>query len=146
MSRPRGDALTDDLFAVPVPMAPVPASMDHRASVSHLVSQVIADAGIDRYELAARMSRLTGKEVSKAMLDGYTAESREAFNLPFYLAPAFETACETTVLTDWLARQRGGRLLVGQDVLSAELGRLERRRDEAQQRIKAIKEQLRRAS
>lgn len=146
MSRLRRDALTDDLFAVPSAVEPTPASMDHRASVSHLVSQVIAEAGLDRYDLAARMSRLTGKEVSKAMLDGYTAESRDAFNLPFYLVPAFEAACESIALSDWLARQRGGRLLVGEDVLAAELGRLERRRDEAQQRIKAIKEHMRRGS
>ena len=66
----RRDAITRDLFAVPRAAAAVPASMDYRAQVSHLVSAMLADAhaaGLDRYEVASRASRLAGRDVSKAM-------------------------------------------------------------------------------
>lgn len=143
---PRRDSQTGDLFAVPRAAAQVPASMDFRAVVAHLVTDMIQAGEGDRYAIAGRMSRLVGKDVSKAMLDGYTAESRVAFNLPLYLVPALEAACETTLLTEWLASVRGGRVLLGRDVLAAELGRLERQRDELAEQSRRIRDQLRRGA
>lgn len=110
-----------------------------RREISHLVSVAIEGAPCDRYELAAMMSRLADKEVSKAMLDGWSAESREAFNLPFYLVPAFEEACVTHALGNWLAEKRGSRLLIGKEALTAELGKLEQARNDASQKIKELK-------
>ena len=135
---------TGDLFEVPHTPAPVPGSMDYRAVVAHLLSQMIAESGLDRFEVAARMSRLTGKDVSKYMLDGYTAESREEFNAPAYLIPVAELVCESHLYSNWLAGIRGGRLLVGRDALNAELGRIERQRDELGTQARQLKEQLRR--
>lgn len=111
----------------------------HDAWLSHLVAEMIAECGLDRYEIAARASRLAGKEISKAMLDGYTAESREAFNLPLWMVPALECACESTALTSWLAEIRGGRLLLGPAALDAEIGRIERMRDDAADHLKQLK-------
>jgi hypothetical protein len=37
---------------------------------------------------------------------------------------------------------RGGKLLVGKEALDAEIGRLERTRDEATKRIKSLKQQM----
>lgn len=113
--------------------------MDFRPQLSHLVAEMIANCGFDRYEIAARASRLAGKEISKAMLDGYTAESRETFNLPIWLVPALECACESTALTGWLAEIRGGRLLLGQAALDAEIGRIERMRDDASEHLKQLR-------
>lgn len=138
------DTRTADLFAVPHAAAPVPASMDFRATVAHLLAQMLAESGVDRYEIAARASRLAGKEVSKYMLDAYTAESREEFNLPLWLLPALETACASNVLTAWLAGTRGGRLYVGVDALAAELGRIEQQRDALHTQAAEIKDTLRR--
>lgn len=136
------DSLTPDLFSVPRPAAPIPASMDFRVQLTALVSHVLhlaAQAGKDRYQVAAEMSRLTGKEVSKYMLDAYSSEAREEFNLPFYLVPALETVCDTHLITDWLVEVRGGRLLIGRESLDAERGRLEKVRDEAARKIREIK-------
>lgn len=146
MSRRPVDRLTSDLFLVPQPAAPVPGSMDYRPVVSALVSEMLRTCGKDRHQVAADVSRLTGKDVSKNMLDGYTAESREQFNLPLYLGPALEVACcGSTDLCAWFATVRGARLAIGADALHAELGRLERARDQAGERIRALKEQLRRS-
>ena len=136
------DAFTGDLFAsIPRPAPAVPASMDYRVQVAHLVGELLDEArrhdpAMDRFAVAARVSTLVGKEVSKSMLDRYTAESREAFNVPFYLVPALETACASTRLTEWLAGIRGGRLVLGPDAIDAEIGRV-------QGDIEALRDQLR---
>lgn len=136
------DGLTGDLFAVPTPAQPVPGSHDYRSQVSGLVGDILKQAADDRYAIASRMSRLAGKDVSKAMLDGYSAESREEFNLPLYLLPALEAACGTHAITHWLVHVRGGRLLIGREALTAELGRLEQLRDEASHAIRDLKKRM----
>jgi hypothetical protein len=80
-----GDAYSGELFEIPQPPAQVPGSMDFRTTVSELVSTMLAEAhraGMDRYEVAARASRLAGRDVTFNMLNGYTATSREEFNVP----------------------------------------------------------------
>lgn len=121
--------------------------MDYRRAVSGLMAEMLAGAaasGLDRYEVASRASRLTGKDVSKAMLDGYTAESREEFNVPLWLSPVLETVCSSTLLTSWAAGVRGGQLLVGADTIDAEIGRIERERDAAAERLRQLKDLQRR--
>lgn len=138
----RRDLHTADLFAlpqVPQPATAAPGTMDFRAAVSIELSAMIADSGMDRYEISSRASRLTGRTISKAMLDGYTAESREEFNVCLALVPVLEEVCRSTRLSSWLAVQRGGQLLVGRDALAAELGRIE----EQEQGLKERKAQLR---
>jgi len=128
-----------DLFPVPSPAPELPGQMDYRTQVATLVGDVLRGAVGDRFDVAAKMSRLTGKDVSKNMLDAYASDAREDHNLPLYLAPALEVVCESHALTAWLADVRGGRLLIGRDALNAELGKLERARDEAGKRIRQLK-------
>lgn len=149
MNRTR-DTLSGDLFFdIPRPAPPVPASMDFRPQLSVLVGDMLAAAqasapDVDRFVIAGRASRLAGKEISKAMLDGYTAESRETFNLPLWCVPALETACNSTVLTEWLAGVRGGRLVLGPAALDEEIGRLEGEKELINERLKAARDLRRR--
>lgn len=139
----RRDSASGDLFAIPRTPAPLAGSMDHRSRLSALVGDMLRDAagaGLDRYEVSTRASRLAGRDVSKAMLDGYTAESREEFNIPLWVAPVIETVCSSTALAEWHAAERGGRLMVGAATLDAEIGRLEREREVAGDRLKQLKE------
>ena len=128
-----------DLFAIPQPAAPLPASHDYRAQVAHLTAELLRAADSDRYGIAATMSRLTGREISKYMLDAYASEARDTYNLPLWEVPALEAACHSHALTAWLAQVRGGRLLVGREALTAELGRLEQARDASTRRIRELK-------
>ncbi len=144
----RRDALTGDMFALPRPAAPIAGSMDFRQPVTALVGDMLKDAhaaGLDRWEVASRASRLAGRDVSKNMLDGYTAESREEFNCPLWLAPVLEIVCSSTRLAEWHGGVVGGRLLLGADTLNAEIGRLERVKQQAGEEIKALKDLARRA-
>jgi len=142
----RRDAITRELFAMPQPAAPAPASMDYRATVAHLLADMFAQSGLDRWEIAARASRLAGKEISKYMLDSYTAESREACNAPAWVIPVLETACNAHLVSNWMAGVRGGRLYIGGDALAAELGRIERQRDELASQARELRDTLRRTT
>jgi len=152
----RRDPLTQDMFgalttsagcmSVPAPAKPLHAAYDFRPMVSGLVSAALdaalEDARLDRRQVAAEMTRLKGEEVSKYMLDAYSSTARSEYNIPFYLVPALESACRTHLLSAWLADVRGGRLLIGKEALHAELGRLERMRDDAAKDIREIKRRL----
>lgn len=102
-------------------------------ALSHTMSRAIRASGLDRYEVAARMSRLLGWEVTKSMLDSWTAESKEQHRPPAEVLPAFcvVTGCREAlqILTD----AAGLFCLPGPDALRAEVQKL--REDE--QRIAA---------
>lgn len=145
MSR-RRDVATGDLFtSIPQPVPAEPGGMDFRTRIAVLVGDLLDDARahdpqLDRYEVAARTSRLVGKEVSKAMLDAYTAESRDAYNAPAWLMPALEHVCESYRYTEWLASVRGGRFLLGPAALDAEIGRMQSEMDTNRERLKALQD------
>mgnify|MGYP000359685037 CR=1 FL=1 len=114
--------------------------MNYRSEIAHLVSEALKQH--DRYTVAAEMSRLTGFEVSKNMLDAWSAESREGHNLPLYLAPVLEVATTSTVFVEWCAGVRGGQVLFGQETRQTGLGRLENVRLQAEEAAEHIKRQL----
>jgi len=146
-TRRRGGLYSGDLFEIPQRPAPLPGTMDYRPVVSELVSNMLAEAsraGIDRHEVAARASRLTGKDVTKNMLDGYTAPGREEFNVPLWLSPVLETVCTSTILSAWLASVHGGRLLLGAETLDAEIGRIMREQEQNAAMLRDLKEMRRR--
>lgn len=136
----RSDGLTGELFStIPQPLPEIPASMDFRKPVAQLVSDMLKASPGDRWEVAARMSRLADVDTSKALLDSYTAHSREESNLPFWKAPLIEIACNRRDLAEWHARVLGGQILWGADVLDAESGRLERHIAELQDQLKQVR-------
>jgi len=138
----RRDQVTLDLFEIPRAAAPVPASMDFRAEVSQLLSAMLASAaaaGIDRWEVSARASRLAGRDITKAMLDGYTSEARDEFNVPFWIVPVLEIVCSSCSACDWHASKLGGRARYGAATLDAEIGRLEHVANEASAQARELK-------
>jgi hypothetical protein len=143
----RRDPQTGDLFEIPQRPVPQPGSMDFRSTVSELVGDMLSAAhsiGLDRHEVAARASRLTGRDVTKNMLDGYTSPAREEFNTPLWLAPVLEIVCSSTPLGAWHASVHGGRMLVGAETIDAEVGRLLREREQNEKALRALRELRRR--
>ncbi len=133
------DPLTPDLFEVPTARDPLPGALDVGLAVRHLISDLLKASPRGRFEVAARMSELLGHEISKHQLDAWTAESREGWRFPLEYLPAFEVAIETHQVTAWLAGVRGCRVAVGKEALDAEIGKLERLRDDAGRRIRQLK-------
>lgn len=143
MTRARGDTQTPDLFAVPQPAAPLPGAMDFRVQVCELIALMLDEAGFeDRWEAAAAISRLAGKDVSKHMLDAYCSPARDEYNAPGWLMPVIETACRSHRYSVWVAGVHGGRLYLGADALKAELGKKEHQRDALSAQIREIKKRL----
>lgn len=135
------DPLTADLFEIPTPVEPRPGSLNFNKELRRLLSDLLKKTppSVTREVVAARMSELTGDTVTKHMIDAWTAESREGWRFPLEYAPAFEVAVETTGLLAWFAQVRGGKALIGKDALDAEIGKLERWKEEANQEIKRLK-------
>lgn len=133
------DSLTGDLFAVPVPAATLPGALDYGLAVRRLLVDAIKASPLNATDIATSMSELVGHPITVHQLHAWTAPSRDGWRFPVEYLPAFEVAVETHGITSWLAATRGGKLLVGREALNAELGRLERLRDEAGKKIKQIK-------
>lgn len=134
---------TPDFFDVPVAPAPIGGSLEYSIELCHVLSAALKASPKSRYQVASEMSELTGQEITKAMLDAWTAESKTPWRFPFEFAAAFEVACVTTGLQELLGRKRGSRILVGEEVLLAELGRLEKTEAEIQLRKRLLKDRLR---
>lgn len=136
------DRLTLDLFEIPEAPVPAGGTLNFDAAICAALSEQLLQCGKDRYQVAADMSRLLGRDVSKHMLDAYTAESRDAYNFPLNYVAAFEVATESLALTQLLAKQRGCKLLVGEDALLAEWGRVQRAKEEIIERERALRKRL----
>lgn len=126
MTRRRTDARTRDLFDS---WSGPDRACHHGPALRHLLSRLLTDAPCDRSEVAARMSRLLGVDVTKHQLDSWTAESREGWRFPLEYLPAFERALETRAVTRWVAELAGGSYATPLDLLHQELGRVQARYD-----------------
>jgi len=136
------DDRTLDIFEVPRPVLTVPGCGNYAVQVSELVSEMLKGSELDRYEIAARMSRLSGDDVSKNMLDAWSSPARADHNLPLYRASLLEEVCASHVLTNWQVCLRGGRVAYGREALDAELGRLERVAADASRKARELKRLL----
>ncbi|WP_064116737.1 hypothetical protein [Pseudomonas fluorescens] len=136
------DDKTLDIFSVPQPILSVPGHGNYASQVSELVSEVLKGSELDRYEIAAHMSRLSGDDVSKNMLDAWASPARADHNLPLYRAALLEEVCASHILTNWQVHLRGGRVAYGREALDTELGRLERVAANAQRQARELKKLL----
>lgn len=136
------DSLTLELFDIPVPTPALAGSLDLDAALRAAICDAIKHSELDRLGVAAEMSRLTGRPISKAMLDAYTGESRGDHNFPLRYAVAFEVATGSYCLTQLLAKQRGCKVLVGEEALLAGLGRLDQMEAELKAQKAALKQYL----
>lgn len=136
------DLFTMDLFKVPAPRQPSPGALAVGPALRGVLSDMLKSSSLNRSEVASRMSELTGQEISKHQLDAWTAESREAWRFPLEFLPAAEVACQSHEITAWLAEIRGCKILVGKEAIDAEIGKLERIKEEASRRVKALKQAM----
>ncbi len=138
----RRDPHTADLFEIPVPVSRLPGELAMGMQVRHQISELLKQSPLSRYQIAARMSELTGEEISKHQLDSWTAESRSGWRFPLEYLPALEVALETHVLTQWAGTVRGCKVLVGREAIDAEMGKIKKQQMELARREKALKKLL----
>ncbi len=138
----RRDPFTDDLFLVPQPERHRPGKADYAFQVSHLVSEMLKACPADRWEIAAQMSRLSGEDVSKHMLDAWASPARSDHNIPLYRVPLLEEVACSHELTDWLAEKRGGRVAYGRETMAQKLGQMLVMKQRIDQQIRELKKLL----
>jgi hypothetical protein len=134
------DVLSGDLFPrVPTPAPLDSPAMDLKVRIAHAMSAAMKECPFDRFEVAARMSRILGRDVSKHMLDAYAAASRDTHipNLAFCIA--FDTATERNALLELHAALRGCSVLVGDDTVRGEIVRIEAQEEQLRKRKRALK-------
>lgn len=138
----RRDSLTADLFEIPVPVSRLPGELAMGVQVRHQISELLKQSPLSRYEIASRMSELTGEEISKHSLDSWTAESRSGWRFPLEYLPALEVALESHAMTQWVGVVRGCKVLVGREAIDAEMGKIKKQQLELARREKALKKLL----
>ncbi|MBN1495908.1 MAG: hypothetical protein JXA07_04010 [Spirochaetes bacterium] len=113
-------------------------SFDIDRELREAISASLKQCSLSRYQVVARMSELIGTDITKTMLDSWTAESKELHRFPAIFLPAFCEATGSTEPLKVLARTAGVFILPGSEALRSEIQHLEeeisRKRKEKQRR------------
>jgi hypothetical protein len=119
-------------------------SFDIDSQFRAAISEALKSCPLSRYQVAARMSELTGVEITKAMLDSWTAESKEGHRFPAIFLPAFCEAAGCSEPLKLMGRLVGVFILPGPEALRAEIQRIEeeinRKQMEKRKRLVFLKE------
>lgn len=94
--------------------------MDIDRQFRALVSEAIKGSPLSRYTIAARMSELCGHEITKSMVDSWSAESKENHRFPAIFIPAFCEAVGSRDALTFLCEKAGTFNMKGPDALRAE--------------------------
>jgi hypothetical protein len=108
--------------------------------IAGAVSKVLKEDSRSRYEIAGCMSAMLDAEVSKSMLDAYSAEAREAHNISLARFLALIACTQRFDVLNDLCRPIGCTVLVGDEVATLELGHVEAEME----RLKARRDILKR--
>ena len=113
-------------------------------SFREAISAALKQCPLSRYQVAARMSELTDTDITKTMLDSWTAESKEQHRFPVIFLPAFCEAVGCTEPLKMLGTLIGVFVLPGPEALRAEIQRMDeeivRKQTEKRKRIMFLKE------
>ena len=120
----------------------VEGSLDLDVQLRELISRTLKHSKHDRYGVAATMSRLMAKEITKSMLDSWSAESKDSNRFPLSHLSSLITATEDKSILRFLCEKAGGYFIESEDALRLELGKLEEQEKEIQDKRKAITEFL----
>lgn len=93
-----------------VPLAPVTRPGEGQLDCGPVLKRVLTEAmkPFSRYDVAAGIGKFTGRDITKTILDAWTAESKDQNQMPAHLVPAFVHATQDTGLIEELCRLSGG--------------------------------------
>lgn len=137
----------DGLFyPPPPPVADAAGALDLGLRVRNTLKQLLKDAragqagGVGhRDAIAEAISFLTGRPVSKNMLDRYAAPSASEWRFPLEILPALIKATGDFRLLHMIAEACGARVLIGEEVIDAEIGRVQRSIEQLKRREAELK-------
>jgi len=107
------------------------------------ISQAIKDCPHSRFQIAAKMSELLGVEISKSMIDSWTAESREGlYRFPACYLPALCHVVGSLEPVRIMVDLLGAYVIQGEEAILTELGRLKEQKKKMTVREKALESVL----
>jgi hypothetical protein len=120
------------------------ASFNIDLQLREAISQAIKECSHSRFQIAAKMSELLGVEISKSMIDSWTAESREGlYRFPACYLPAFCHVVGSLEPLRIMADLLGGYVIQGEEAILTELGRVKEQKRKLVEREKALETMLR---
>lgn len=96
------------------------------ARICSTVGSILNSTPRAREVIAAEMSVILAEEVSKAMLDAYASPARAEHKVPMSRFLALIAVTGRHDLLDPILREIGAALLVGEEVMTARLGQIDR--------------------
>lgn len=126
MRRPKAfpGQLEISFFEVPATPKEDAGSLDVGQAVRDCLAETLTLArthGKDRFAIGAAVSRLTGREMTKNMLDRYTSHEEDK-RFPLEALPAITRATGDFRLLELVAHACGCRVLRGEEALITEVG------------------------
>jgi len=107
------------------------------------ISHAIKDCPHSRFQIAAKMSELLGVEITKSMIDSWTAESREGvYRFPACYLPALCHVVGSLEPLRIMADLLGTYVIQGEEAILTELGRVKDQKRKLSEREKALETQL----
>lgn len=103
----------------------IEGSMDIDRRFRESINEGIKRSNLSRWQIVSRMLELTGTDITKTMLDSYTAESKEGHRFPAVFLPAFCEAVNYTEPLKILGMPVGVFVLPGPEALRAEIQKFE---------------------
>ena len=107
------------------PTDPSPGDLNIQYQLQGVITQCVKRCPFSRWQIAARMSELLNQDISKYMLDTWTAESKEYHRFPAEYLPAFCQAVGSVEPLKILAEKAGVFVLQGPEALRSEIRKLE---------------------
>ena len=131
--------LIEKITATAQPDPPSEGSLDIKNPFMGIIKSAIKQSSSSRWEIAGAMSAFVGTEITKFMLDSWTADSKDGHRFPAIYIPAFCRATEETTPVRMLAEKSGICAVPGKEVILAEVAKRIQRRDNETKEIKKLK-------
>ena len=126
------------------PKTPGIASFNIDLPIREALSGAIKECQYSRYQIAARMSELLAIEVTKSMIDSWTADSREGVNrFPACYLPAFCHVVGSLEPLRIMADLLGTYVIQGMEAVLTELARVRIQKKKLSERERALETALR---
>jgi hypothetical protein len=121
-----------------------PGRLHIETAVKELITAALKKTPLSRHEVAAEMSRKLDKEITKAQIDSWSAESKENHGIKVAVLNAFMESTGDKTILHLLCENAGGYFIEGEDALYTELGKIEQMKKELSEKEKLVKQTLER--
>ena len=141
----RRPAFNPNQLAFTFDVSPVPRDEGALAGLSRVVSSAVAriikEDERSRPMLAAALSEILGESIDKMTIDGWASEARDRFNISFARMLALVSVTDRVDVLDVLLREIGVAALFGEEIMTAQLGHIDRQMAQLKERRRKIEQQ-----